>query len=296
MQTVTQLRELAEVERNTGHRQKFLEIQKQIEVVMQKEVLAKHMQYLANAKKEFKVGLYIPEIRASVKDIQHDCGTEKGWIEILLSNDKKLSPRELRAKIQDAKEEKAAQDYFDKLKFSDQSKSLCIGGADYDTLDMLIKVMGLDLPDSEEIDEAIMYNPSEVYGYTLKEAKEDGYTDEEAEQKAQEAEDKERSEEFEKYLEAILRTINYLLEFHDLELVSLNSRYWLIAKTSWHIVADKVAATITGYGSFEYNSGTELRDVGPYKNYCKAAISHLHWLKYYPEVYGVSGYRRIYER
>lgn len=156
--------------------------------------------------------------------------------------------------------------------------------------------MSLDLPASEEMDERLMDFTSGTYGSALKNAVDEGFTDAQAEEKAMAAEDEERHEEFEKYLQSILRTLNYLLNFHDLELVSLNSKYYLITQKPWKETANKVAATITGYGTFEYNSGKELKEGLPCKTYCEAAIQHLHWLKHYPEVYGERGYRSIYER
>ena len=297
VKTISQLEELAEKERCVGNRQKFLEIQKQIEIKEQEEVLARHKLQLEIATKDFPVDFYIPELHARVKEIKDGCGTQKGWVEIYLSGfEKALSPNDIRRKIQDSKNEKTAREYIDKLNFSDRAKALRIGDAYQDTIDMLIEVMSLDLPSGEEVDEQMMDYTCETYGYVLKQAKEEGYTDKQAEEKAMEGEDKERAEEFSKYQNAIMRTLNYLLNFHDLELEKIGKHYYLIAQKSWKEVANKVAATITGYGMFEYNNGKELRDVGPYKNYCEATIQHLHWLKYYPEVYGETGYRRVYER
>ncbi len=297
MQAIQELRELAEKERCAGNRQKFLKLQEQIEEKEQEAVQERHKQYLENVKKDFPVGRFIPEIHATIKDIKDGCGTQAGWVEIyLLGIEKSLSPGELRGKIQDAKNKKSAPDYFDTLKLSDKSKSLCIGNAYSETIDMLINVMSLDLPMGEEAKESFMDYPSESYNYVLKQAKEDGYTDEQAEEKAMEAEDKERSEEFEKYQQSIVRTLNYLLNFHDIELEEKGKKYYLVTQKSWKEVADKVATTITGHGMFEYNSGKELKEGLSCKTYCEAAIQHLHWLKHYTEVYGERSYRSVYER
>ena len=297
VKTISQLEELAEKERCAGNRQKFLIIQKQIEIKEQEEVLARHKLQLETAKKDFPVDFYIPELHARVKEIKDGCGTQQGWVEVYLSGfDKALSPNDIRRKIQDSKNEKAAREYFDKLKFSDRAKTLRIGDAYQDTIDMLIEVMSLDLPSGEEFDERLMDYPSETYGYVMKQAKEEGYTDEQAEEKAMEAENKERQEEFCKYQNSIMNTLNYLLNFHDIELEKIGKHYYLIAQKSWKETAEKVRNTINGMGPFWYDSVKEFKEVGPYGSYCEAAIQHLHWLKHYPEVYGETGYRRVYER
>lgn len=297
MVTIDELKELAEKERCAGNRQKFLDIQKQIDIQKEERVLASHLAYLESTKKDFPVGFYIPELHAKVIEIKDGCGTQRGWIYIYLSGygDKHFTPSELRKKISKAQEGREANDYFDKLKFSDTKQSLYIGKENLDTLDMLIRVMSLDIPTTQEVEESLLDYPSEVYDYTFKQAKEDGYTDEEAEEKAREAESEERDDEFKKYMQDIIRTINYLLNFHGIELEVIKKRYYITSK-SWKETANKVASTITGYGMFEYNSGKELKEGLPCRTYCEAAIQHLHWLKYYPEVYGETSYRRIYER
>lgn len=160
---------------------------------------------------------------------------------------------------------------------------------------MLIRAMCLDLQTTQEAEYSIMDYSGDTYSYVLKEAKEEGYTDEEAEEKAMLAEDQERSEEFEKYKDSLLNTTRYLLNFHDIELEVKTKRYYLTSK-SWKETAEKVKETINGMGPFYYESVKEFKEVGPYKNYCEAAIQHLHWVKYYPEVYGCTSYRRVYER
>jgi len=269
---------------------------KQIEDRNQESILAKHKQSLENIKKDFPVGFYIPELRASVTEIKDGCGTKEGWVDIYLSNkERPIKYWELRKKIREAKEQSEANEYFNKLKFSDTRQSLYIGPKDYETLERLIKVMELDLPTVEGIDDGNIDWLGEIMTSARKQAIEDGYTDDESEEKAAEAESEEMSLIYENHLSNILRTLNYLLNFHDIELEALKKGYYLTSK-SWKEAAGKVANTITGYGTFEFNSAQELRDGLPCRTYCEAAIQHLHWLRHYPEVYGVSSYRRIYEK
>lgn len=292
--SVGQLEALAERERNAGHRDKFLDIKKRIKIQEQEELLQRHLKQYEQACQEFKIGLYIPELHASIKEIKHGCGTQRGWIDIYLSgSDNGISVHELRRRILQIQRERAAREYFDHLKFNDSHK-LCIGKTYPKTLDMLIKAMDLDIPDSEEIEEYSIGYPSEIYDYILKQAKENGYTDEQSEEHAQAALDKEQEDNFKEYTDSVLRTVNYLLNFHGIELISQRRRYYLIA--GWHEAANAVARTITGYGMFNFNSGKELKEGMPCRTYCEATIQHLHWLHYYPEVYGETHYRRIYER
>jgi len=298
MPSIMKLEEIAEKERCAGHRQKFLTLQKEIEVKKQEEVLAKHKAYLEQVKKEFKIGSYIPELQGTVKEIKDGCGTQRGWIEVYLSGrEKALSPSDIHKKIAETKALKESNERFNKIKLSDSKKAIRIGENYPETLDDLVRVMCLDLPDSETIFDWNLDSFSETYSYALKQAKEEGYTDEESEEKAQEAEAEARDEDFDKYQESIIRTLNYLLNLHGLRLEEKKGYYYIsLAVKSWHEVADKVASTISGYGTFEYESGKQLKEIGPYKSYCEAVCKHIHWLKYYPEVYGNTNYRRVYER
>jgi len=297
METIKELQELMEQERCKGNRNKFLEIQKQIEVNKHEEVLSRHMRYFESVKKEFLEGTYISELNIRVKELKQGCGTQRGWIEIYLSgSEKSISPHDLRRKIQKVKEEKEAQAEFNKIKFSDKKLLLCIGKKNLDILDMLIRVMDLDLPTFEEVDDCNVDWYSEVYGNAKDSAVKDGYTDEEAEQQAGEVESEEREKIFKDYYNAIEQTLNYLLEFHNLGLVEKNKCYFVEAKESWEKVAQTVIETINGMGPFYYENIKAFKDIGPYKSYCEASMQHLHWLRHYTEVYGGTNYRRIYER
>lgn len=297
MITIEQLEEQAEKERCAGNRDKFLDIQKQIEIQKEERVLAAHLNYLKSVKKDFPVGFYIPELHTNVKEIKEGCGTQRGWIEIYLSGyEKSYKPHELRKKIREAQEAKESKEVFGKLKFNDKKLSLCIGKKNLDTLDMLIRVMGLDLPTEEEVDEWNMDLYCEVMSEAKRQAITDGYTDDEAENKAEEAEAEVMKEQYDNYNKSVRNTLNYLLNFHGLNFVENKTHMYLIAEKSWKDVAEKVRETINGMGPFYYESVKEFKDVGPYKSYCDAVSSHLHWLKHYPEVYGCTGYRKIFER
>ena len=296
MKTIDDLRSLAEKERCAGNRDKFLELQKEIDRMQQEKVLSRHKQYLSNVEKEFGEGTYIPELRLSVRKIENGCGTKRGWINIYLNGKTTpMTPQELRKKIRIVKEENIATEYFKKLDFNDKKLLLCIGEKNDDTIDNLIRMMTLDLTTIEEYFDYSICDFVRNYDDAFNEAIEDGYTNEEAVLKGEEAESEAMEKDYLEFKSRNLKAINYLLNFHDLLLSSDKSKYYLKAKSSWRDVADCVSSTISGQGMFDYKNGKELKDIGPYKTYCNAVIEHLHWLKYYPEIYGYSSYKRIAE-
>jgi len=296
--SIQYLEDEAESNRVNGNRDAYLKIKERIRDIEVQAVQDRHEVYFKEVEKEFPVGKEIPELHTSVKELKHGCGTQRGWIEIYLYNhERSFKPHELRKKIQDARNYKSACEQFGKLKFSDRKKSFYLGEKNFDTLDMLINVMDLDLPDIEDFEEYNWEYLAELREDARKQAIEDGFTDQEAEQKADEAETDEMRDNSEKYLSAILRTLNYLLNTHHLEIEALHKGYYLtITGLSWKQTAQQVAETISGHGMFEYENAKALKDVGPYKTYCEAALTHLHWFKHYSEVYGNVGYREIYSR
>lgn len=296
--TVEELKTKAEESRVNGDRNTFLEIEKKIRQLQEQEVQNSHNAYFKRIEKEFPVGKYIEEIKATVKELKHGCGTQRGWVDIYLTNtDKSISIHDLRKRIQDAKNYKDAYEQFGKLKFSDKKKSIWLGEKNYDTLDMLIRVMSLDIDSIEEFEECNWDYLSEIRSNAIKQAVEDGHSDEVAELKGDEAEQEEMHDNSEKYLSAILKTLNYLLNFHHVKLEALEKGYYLTFKgLSWKQTAQQVAETISGQGMFYYEDAQALKDVGPYKTFCEAALTHLHWFKHYPSVYGNTNYQEIYSR
>jgi len=293
--TIEKLQKEAESARVSGNRDVFLEIQKKITALKEKQVLDNHKSHLAIVQKEFPVGTYIPELGVRVKEIKEGCGTKEGWVYIYIEAEKYYTYWKLKKKISEAIEKKLASQYFAKLKFSDTKTLLYIGDNNIDTIERLIKVMDLDIRSLVEIDELNFDYYSDVMSSAKQAAIDDGYTDEEADKKAEEAEAKEYERSYNEYMKSVMRTLNYLLNFHDISLIEKRNRYYL-QSDSWKNTANKIAETISGYGMFEYKDGKELKEMLPAKTYCEASIVHLHWLKYYPDVYGETQYQRILER
>lgn len=298
MEQIATLETQAEEARVKGKRDTFLKLKEKIQEIKEQEVQNVHNAYFKRISEEFPVGSYIKAINATVKELKHGCGTQRGWIEIYLSNhEHSFQPHDLRKKIKDAENCKEAEKQFDKLKFSDRKKSFYLGLKNFDTLDMLIRVMSLDIDSIEDFEECNWDYLSEIRSNAIKNAIEDGHSDEVAELKGDEAEQEEMHDNSEKYLSAVMRTLNYLLNFHHIELEALDKGYYLTFKgLSWKQTAQQVAETISGHGMFYYEDAQALKDVGPYKTFCEAALTHLHWFKHYPSVYGDTNYQEIYSR
>jgi len=92
----------------------------------------------------------------------------------------------------------------------------------------------------------------------------------------------------------------YLLESRTIDLplglTEYNGAYSidLRAGTSWAELVSKLVVIINGVGSFEFRSAKELADSGPY-TMKQAAVSHLGWVKSWPNVYGGHSAQRIFE-
>jgi hypothetical protein len=276
----------AEESRLAGNREDCLSLKKQVEQLQYEQVQEQHQHNLTEAKKIYNIGVNIPGL-GTVTEIKDGCGIKSGWINVYFG-DKNFTPIEISRKLLKIKAEDQVNNSFRSLKFSDK-KALYIGEYD-ETLDALLIYMGLDkIWTLEQWDNNNIDCFSESYSYAKEQAITDGYTDEEAEEKARESEDIERNTEYNKYKQNVLEAINYLLNYAELELIEKKNKYYISAK-SWKESAGKMAEIITGYGTFEYKSGKELKDGLPAKTYCEAVIKHLHWLKHAPEVYGAKNY------
>ena len=288
--------EQAEEARLVGKRKLCLKLKNKAEEQVYNELQAKHRAKVEAVKKEFPVDTYIQVINSKVVKIEDGCGTNSGWINITLSgSDKSYTPQELRSKIVKAKNNIRVNAYFDSLRYP-KAGPIYIGQYN-EAIDDLLDKMSMDrIWGLTEWDEENIDSFSELYSYEYKQAIDEGFTDEEAEEKGREAEDEARHEAYEEYQKKVFQAINYLLRYADLELVKGKKYKYYIAPikgTSWEGAASKMAEVISGYGTFQYNNGQELKDVGPYKTYSKAVMVHLHWLKHGPEIYGDKSYDYI---
>jgi len=118
---------------------------------------------------------------------------------------------------------------------------------------------------------------------------------EEAERAAQE-------EVYNKWYDAVESAAANLFEHHGLELQPTGKKgsekrsydLKIVPSKSWDDAANKIRETINGVGNFHFNDLREFLRSGPYTAK-QAVISHLGYIKRYPDVYGSSSASRLYE-
>jgi len=278
--------EQAEAARIAGNREYFLRLVKHAEQLRQDEIQAEHARRVNEALKAWPVGSVI--LGSTVTKHENGCGTESGWINVYLSNGKHYTPAEIGTKLRERKDSARVSDAYNKIRFVSSGR-VKLPGEYEEAIDDLITYMGLDR--LTKISDCDCWDYPEAYTYARDEAVKDGYTDEEAEEKGREASDDARDQDIKEYKGKLLASISHVLHYADLVLTEgKGSRYFIEPGASWTVSADKMAEVITGYGMFEYKSGRDLKDSGPYGTYCEAVIQHLHWLKHGPEIYGDRGY------
>jgi hypothetical protein len=272
--------------RQAGDRAGYLKEKARLEKEQFDQLQARHLKEVEAVKKEFPLGAVVPGI-GCVTAIKDGCGTVRGWVQINIG-DRQYTPQDLRRRVFEIKDSKRVRDYFNKLKFKSSGR-VYLGQYD-DILEDLITQMDLKIWGPDECFENNIDSFSDSFSYARDEAIKDGYTDEQADQKGQEAEDQARDEDANEYRGKVMECLNYLFSFCDCELTEKKGKYYLAPLTTWAAAADKMAELISGYGTFEYRSGKDLKNTLPAKTYSEAVISHIHWLKEGPKVYGGRAY------
>ena len=164
------------------------------------------------------------------------------------------------------------------------------------TIEDLAKMLGL--PDWDRIDEM-----NQQYYFEASQ----GAPDEEAQL---EAEREAQTEVFNTWYDAVENTATKLFGEHGLELQP--SGKWhpstrtktraearpftmkIVPSVSWEDAANRIRRTINGVGHFHFDSLREFLDSGPYTAR-QAVLSHLGYIKRYPDVYGSTSAQRMYE-
>ena len=156
----------------------------------------------------------------------------------------------------------------------------------------------LDIEDTSNATDHIDY--SGTYSYVYDEAIKEGKTDEQACESAMKAESDELGEYWEKYECAVVKIAQDLFAKHNLtiEKQTLKKRgevYLIKPMVSWKDSCAKLLETINGVGSLHFSSVQELLNSGPYTARA-ATLTHLHYIRRYPDVYGDSTVKYMLER
>jgi hypothetical protein len=157
-----------------------------------------------------------------------------------------------------------------------------------------------DIDTYEDLHERNIDNLFEAGSYARKEALDSGASEEEAEAAEMKAEEEADTELFHQWHDGVMAAAEYLFEKHRLVLVPVKKsdypfEYRVVPEKSWEDAATAIVETINGVGYFHFSSLREFLDSGPYTPR-SAVLTHLHYTARYPEVYGDTSARRIYER
>lgn len=137
------------------------------------------------------------------------------------------------------------------------------------------------------------------------EALKDGATEADAEQAGYKAEEAAEAELYHNWHGAIERAAEELFGAHHLYLMPRRKgerypfEYYLrpirnATKKTWEDAAEAIRRTISGVGTFEFANLQEFLSSGPWTAR-QAVEKHLHWIAYYPDVYGTASAQRIFE-
>jgi hypothetical protein len=135
------------------------------------------------------------------------------------------------------------------------------------------------------------------YSAGMEEALNEGLPIEEAEEAAEEAQYAAEEELLANYTSALEAAADSVLEPHKLVAEAIGKhqgQYKIVPTGTWKDAAWEIIRTINGIGMFYYEDAKALKDVGPYRSYKQAVLSHLHWVKDYPKVYGTRSAERVF--
>lgn len=161
----------------------------------------------------------------------------------------------------------------------------------------------LDLPPYDDIDE---YNHNYVWesgDSAYKSALEDDETEDKAEAAREKAEQAAQSEIYGKWYDAAERAASSLFKQHHLELSPTGKQgtkdrrydFKIVPEKSWLDSAEKIRQTAEGVGAaYVGNDVKEFLRLGPWSAR-QAVLEHIGVIASYPEVYGSSSARRIYD-
>jgi len=145
-------------------------------------------------------------------------------------------------------------------------------------------------------EDSVNMDQSDVYGYALRQAAEEGLEGEEAEQFAMQAESDLEAWYHDAYMASIEETVESAFEKVGLvaELDKKDYKWRLSPEKSWDDTAKQIVEVINGVGYFHFSTLREFLDSGPYTAR-EAVEHHFGYAKDYSEVYGDRSPARQFE-
>ena|ERR1022692_2311935 len=132
-----------------------------------------------------------------------------------------------------------------------------------------------------------------------KQALANGLSEGEADDAASTAEGEARDEDYRKWLSAFEKMAETYFAYHRLNIEKVNNKKFFgykVTSDDWDNSALDVMSTINGVGYFGFNSLKEFKASIPVKSSRQVTLQHLHWIRYYGEVYGEMTPSRIMDR
>jgi hypothetical protein len=117
------------------------------------------------------------------------------------------------------------------------------------------------------------------------------------------AENEAQDELFGSWYDAVIYAVAKLFEAHHLKLEPVKHKgtpnkypheYRVKPIETWEKACEQIVDTVCGVGYFHFDSIPEFLESGPY-TMREAVLSHLGWIKNYPEVYGATTAQRYYD-
>ena len=167
--------------------------------------------------------------------------------------------------------------------------------SDFITQESLAKLLGIQSYDKvEDFNQGYL---DEVFGEALKNAERDGLEGDEADEQAMKAVDEERTELYHKYQNALEQAADELFREHGLMLSEMRKGGYKISPTkSWRDAAALIMETINGVGYFEFTSVDQFIRESSERGARGTVLTHLHWIKERPRIYGSASAERVFER
>ncbi len=167
------------------------------------------------------------------------------------------------------------------------------------TIDGLASLFGLE--SAESLDERNTDYVWESGDFAAKYALEHGASESESEAAREAAEGEAQSEVYGKWHGGVLAAAESLFEEHGLTLVPIGKglrpfEFRICPVKGWKDSLRAVIETINGVGYFYFSSPREFLDSGPYASARVGVLTHLHWIKDHPAVYGGTSAERLFER